>query len=34
MSSTIFEQPTLWQRLRPMVLGFDGTLTALIGVLA
>ncbi len=34
MSSTIFEQPTLWQRVRPVVFGFDATLTTLIGVLA
>ena len=34
MSSTIFEQPTLWQRVRPVVFGFDATLATLIGVLA
>jgi rod shape determining protein RodA len=32
--STIFEQPTLWQRLRPVLFGFDGPLTLVIGVLA
>ena len=34
MSSAIFEQPTLWQRLRPVVFGFDGPLSVLIGILA
>ena len=34
MSHTTFEQPTLWQRVRPMVFGFDGPLTLLIGILA
>ncbi len=32
--STLFEQPTLWQRLRPVLFGFDGPLALLIGVLA
>ncbi len=32
--STIFEQPTLWQRLRPVLFGFDGPLALVIGVLA
>ncbi len=32
--SAIFEQPTLWQRLRPVLFGFDGPLALLIGVLA
>jgi rod shape determining protein RodA len=32
--SNIFEQPTLWQRLRPVLFGFDGPLALVIGVLA
>ena len=32
--STIFEQPTLWQRARPILFGFDGALTVAIGALA
>jgi rod shape determining protein RodA len=32
--SVIFEQPTLWQRIRPVLFGFDGLLTFAIGVLA
>ena len=32
--NTIFEQPTLWQRLRPVLFGFDGPLALVIGVLA
>jgi rod shape determining protein RodA len=32
--STVFEQPTLWQRLRPVLFGFDGPLALAIGVLA
>ena len=34
MIGTSFEQPTLWQRVRPVVFGFDGPLTVLIGILA
>ena len=34
MSSAAFEQPTLWQRVRPVVFGFDGPLTLLIGIMA
>jgi rod shape determining protein RodA len=29
-----FEQPSLWQRIRPRVLGFDGPLTLAIAILA
>jgi rod shape determining protein RodA len=32
--SAAFERPTLWQRLRPMLGGFDGTLTVAAGLLA
>ncbi|HEY6086615.1 MAG TPA: FtsW/RodA/SpoVE family cell cycle protein, partial [Burkholderiaceae bacterium] len=32
--SVIFEQPTLWQRVRPVLFGFDATLTFAVGVLA
>ncbi|HET9976411.1 MAG TPA: rod shape-determining protein RodA [Burkholderiaceae bacterium] len=32
--SAVFEQPSLWQRLRPRVLGFDGPLAIAIGLLA
>jgi rod shape determining protein RodA len=32
--SAIFEQPTLWQRVRPMFGGFDGTLAVAAGLLA
>jgi len=32
--SDIFEQPTLWQRVRPVLFGFDGALSVAIGVLA
>jgi rod shape determining protein RodA len=32
--NTTFEQPTAWQRLRPVVFGFDGPLALAIGVLA
>jgi rod shape determining protein RodA len=32
--SVIFEQPTLWQRLKPVLFGFDGSLTFAVGVLA
>jgi rod shape determining protein RodA len=34
MSGDIFEQPTLWQRVRPVLFGFDGALTVAISVLA
>jgi rod shape determining protein RodA len=34
MSGDIFEQPTLWQRVRPVLFGFDGALSLAIGVLA
>jgi rod shape determining protein RodA len=30
----IFEQPTLWQRVRPVLFGFDATLTFAVGLLA
>jgi rod shape determining protein RodA len=32
--SAAFDRPTLWQRLRPMFGGFDGTLTVAAGLLA
>ena len=32
--SVIFEQPTLWQRVRPVLFGFDATLVFAVGVLA
>ena len=32
--NTTFEQPTAWQRLRPVVFGFDGPLALAIGILA
>jgi rod shape determining protein RodA len=32
--STVFEQPTLWQRLRPVLFGFDGPLALVVGLLA
>ncbi len=32
--SAIFEQPTLWQRVRPMFSGFDGTLAIVAALLA
>jgi rod shape determining protein RodA len=32
--SAIFEQPTLWQRWRPVLFGFDGALSLAIGLLA
>jgi len=32
--SAVFEQPSLWQRIRPRVLGFDGPLAIAIGILA
>ena len=32
--SPIFERPTLWRRVRPVVFGFDGPLALFIGVLA
>ena len=31
--NTTFEQPTAWQRLRPVVFGFDGPLALAIGIL-
>jgi rod shape determining protein RodA len=34
MSGAIFEQPTLWQRWRPVLFGFDATLSIAIGLLA
>ena len=34
MSGAIFEQPTLWQRWRPVLFGFDGPLSLAIGLLA
>ena len=34
MSGAIFEQPTLWQRWKPVLFGFDATLSIAIGVLA
>ena len=32
--STTFEQPTLWQRARPVLFGFDGPLALAVAVLA
>jgi rod shape determining protein RodA len=32
--SAVFEQPTLWQRVRPMFSGFDGTLGLAVALLA
>ena len=32
--SAVFEQPTLWQRVRPMFGGFDGTLAVAAALLA
>jgi rod shape determining protein RodA len=32
--SAVFEQPTLWQRFRPMFSGFDGTLAVAVALLA
>jgi rod shape determining protein RodA len=32
--SAVFEQPTLWQRMRPMFSGFDGTLAVVTALLA
>jgi rod shape determining protein RodA len=32
--SAVFDQPTLWQRVRPMFTGFDGTLVVVIALLA
>jgi rod shape determining protein RodA len=32
--SAVFEQPTAWQRLRPVLFGFDGPLALVIGMLA
>jgi rod shape determining protein RodA len=32
--SAVFEQPTIWQRIRPLLFGYDGPLALLIGVLA
>jgi rod shape determining protein RodA len=34
MSSAIFEQPSLWQRIRPILFGFDGPLTTAMLLLA
>ena len=34
MSGAIFEQPTLWQRWKPVLFGFDATLSMAIGLLA
>ena len=34
MSGAIFEQPTLWQRWKPVLFGFDATLSIAIGMLA
>ncbi len=34
MSGDIFEQPTLWQRWRPVLFGFDAALSIAVGVLA
>jgi rod shape determining protein RodA len=34
MSSQIFEQPSLWQRVRPVLFGFDGPLTSAVLILA
>lgn len=32
--SAVFEQPTLWQRIKPILFGFDGPLTTAVLVLA
>ena len=32
--SAVFDQPTLWQRVRPMFSGFDGTLAVVAALLA
>jgi rod shape determining protein RodA len=32
--SAVFEQPTLWQRVRPMFSGFDGMLVVVVALLA
>src|SRR4051812_26231007 len=32
--SAVFDRPSLWQRLRPMFGGFDGTLTIVAALLA
>ena len=32
--NAVFEQPTLWQRWRPVLFGFDGALSLAIGLLA
>ena len=32
--SAVFDRPTLWQRLRPVLSGFDGPLLLAITVLA
>ena len=32
--SDIFEQPTIWQRVKPVLFGFDGPLALAIGMLA
>jgi len=34
VSGAIFEQPTLWQRWKPVLFGFDATLSIAIGLLA
>jgi rod shape determining protein RodA len=34
MSRTNFDQPTLWQRARPVLFGFDGPLALAIAILA
>jgi rod shape determining protein RodA len=34
VSSTVFEQPSVWLRLRPVFVGFDGPLALAIGILA
>ena len=32
--STIFEQPSLWQRVRPVLFSFDGPLSTAVLLLA
>jgi rod shape determining protein RodA len=34
VSSTVFERPSVWLRLRPVFVGFDGPLALAIGILA
>jgi rod shape determining protein RodA len=34
VASNVFEQPSLWQRVRPVLFGFDGPLTSAVLILA